>query len=284
MTDLNEIMHKASADIRAMQNRIVVLEDSLLQAKNENDGLRANVAKLTIDCLHAVADLTHFKNVFEAQACVEAMKMCSEFFNVAHSQMKEKASEAVKKIVEEQQLKQRSERQVVNSGFNAEVNEELIRKTIFAKQRAENLDEFVDDEHHDEHDYTNANREAAVRNTIMDNSLDEFKEAVREVSPPTEALPVTITGNQKGSVYVQANPEWNRVQIKRYYYNELKYVPEEYKRCPKINRLTGERVVDLDVLKEQGDSIPAFLKAPVTTPRPSVLRDTVASMAHALGV
>jgi Golgi nucleoside diphosphatase len=93
-----------------MQSKILHLENALEAERVENEKLREFNTKLTTTSLNAQSDLKHFQNVFMAQATVEAMNMCQEFFKVAHENMHNKASEAVKKIIEEHQAKERNER------------------------------------------------------------------------------------------------------------------------------------------------------------------------------
>lgn len=287
MTDINQMMHEATASICAMQNRMVVLEESLLQAKHENDGLRENNARITEDALHAVADLKHFQNVFKAQACVTAMEMCNKFFEIAHERMKEEASDAVKKIVEEAQAKQKEERKVQIVKDHMEVDDEFEASIIEAHRdehdREYDRNKTVDYDRMDVEEgriidgrMSPRMEKALEEGEKFDRSLDEFRSEVSKIQAPN-------TGVAPAPIYVQANPAWSNQQKKSYYYKFLKQVPDGYKDCPKINRITLERVVDLDLLKNQ-DEIPQFLKQPITPMPTSRLRDTVASMATSLGM
>src|SRR6267378_2750082 len=104
---IHDMLSSAATDIRAMEIKIESLEIQVEDTERENVRLRKINAEEITRRLHAEADLTHYKNVFEASLCVEAMSMCKEFFNITHENMKERAEAAIQRMVEEKVEKDR---------------------------------------------------------------------------------------------------------------------------------------------------------------------------------
>lgn len=111
--DIHEMIGAATTSIRAMEMKLSVVEDTLVRTKADNERLRTDLANETARRTEAQADLIHFRTVFEANVCLEAMKICKKMFELTHSNMLIEASEAVKRMVEEKQEQERVEKEVV---------------------------------------------------------------------------------------------------------------------------------------------------------------------------
>lgn len=108
--DIHEMIGAATTSIRAMEMKLSVVEDTLVRTKADNERLRTDLADETARRTEAQADLIHFRTVFEANVCLEAMKICKKMFELTHSNMLIEASEAVKRMVEEKQEQERKDK------------------------------------------------------------------------------------------------------------------------------------------------------------------------------
>lgn len=108
--DIHEMIGAATTSIRAMQITLETTERNLARAEADNARLRTDLANEAARRTEAQADLIHFQTVFEANVCLEAMKICKKMFTLTHDSMLAEASEAVKRMVEEKQAKETEER------------------------------------------------------------------------------------------------------------------------------------------------------------------------------
>lgn len=108
--DIHEMIGAATTSIRAMQITLETTERNLARSEADNARLRTDLANEAARRTEAQADLIHFRTVFEANVCLEAMKICKKMFELTHSNMLVEASEAVKRMVEEKQEEERAKK------------------------------------------------------------------------------------------------------------------------------------------------------------------------------
>src|SRR5712671_3473148 len=98
---IHDMLNSAATDITAMEIKMRTLESQVEASERDNERLRKALATSDTARVHAQADLIHYQNIFKASACVEAMKMCQKFFEIAHAGMREEAEASIQRMIEE---------------------------------------------------------------------------------------------------------------------------------------------------------------------------------------
>lgn len=106
---IHEMLSGAGAELRAMELKIEALARELKTEKEDNDRLREAHAKAEAARMHAVSDLEHYRGIFVASVCIESMSICKQMFEATHENVKNRAEEAVQRMIEEKLDKEREE-------------------------------------------------------------------------------------------------------------------------------------------------------------------------------
>lgn len=202
--NIHTMMANAAADVRAMELRIVHLQDEVKRTNEDNERLRQENAAITAARMHAEADLVHYQNVFVASVCVEAGSICREFFNLTQEKVRERAEGAIQKYVEERVNKEREDKQ------------------------KEDMKDYLGDDSRKESEYQYPVEESR-----------DFEEFDKSITAPTikhTEIQNTDTSTQANTEYVQAPEGLFPRQVKNYYQNRLGYIPEGWKDRPIIHK------------------------------------------------
>lgn len=106
---IREMLASASSEIHSMETDMDALKRRLESCQQDNERLRKLHAEAEARCIHAITDLTHFRNVFSASVCEESMKICREMFELTHANVRKRAEESIQRMIEEKVEKEREE-------------------------------------------------------------------------------------------------------------------------------------------------------------------------------
>lgn len=107
--NIHEMIANAAADVRAMELQIAALQRQCEDTEKDNERLRKANAEANVGRMHAEADLIHYREVFVASVCIEAMTITKEIGEAVHENVRKRAEDAVQRLIEEKIEKEREE-------------------------------------------------------------------------------------------------------------------------------------------------------------------------------
>lgn len=105
--NIHEMIANAAADVRAMELHIAALQRQCEDTEKDNERLRKANAEANVGRMHAEADLIHYREVFVASVCIEAMTITKEIGEAVHENVRKRAEDAVQRLIEEKIEKDR---------------------------------------------------------------------------------------------------------------------------------------------------------------------------------